>query len=306
VRCRRAPCGRPSAPLLLGLSLVCSFAAALPRAQDARREYRGRPIPLHGGGSASAEVWQRVQEKDGLFAPVGPARRSKFLFRTASFAQTISNTSSTFFVKAPGSVLNPSNWPTMLRSIAAGAPERTVRMVPMNRDVDQEGPLVMIDGADDIATALQGSGLPQNLASALQAFVLYPLVLPVVELGFRGAQDDHDENMAEAFEAAQDVAELKAGLIEQLALFRSAVAADSEGSETMTAFEIFAAQTPPPQQDPDDAGSDGQRAPPSWWAQLQGWALQYPRVQAAALEPTERRTTLQGRIYSFLLQVLCG
>ena len=98
---------------------------------------------------------------------------------------------------------------------------------------------MMIDGADDIATALQGSGLPQNLANALQecfgvdplccalcmyvhvlpamqstllesplshvdvlshehsipqAFVLYPLVLPIVELGYRGAQDDHEEN----------------------------------------------------------------------------------------------------------------
>lgn len=35
----------------------------------------------------------------------------------------------------------------------------------------------MIDGADDIATALQGSGLPQNLASALQVTLVTRLPL---------------------------------------------------------------------------------------------------------------------------------
>ena len=100
-------------------------------------------------------------------------------------------------------MLNPANWWMMARGLLTGAPERTVRMMPINKDENQEGPLVMIDGADDIATALQGSGLPQNLANTLQAFVLYPLVLPIVELGFRGAEDDHEENTAEAFEAYQ-------------------------------------------------------------------------------------------------------
>jgi hypothetical protein len=170
----------------LGAVLVCLRCLVLAVAATA--------LPMRGGGSASTEVWQRVQEKDGLFSPVGPARRRKFLFRTESFAQTISNSTSTFFVKAPGSVLNPGrarersvclsvslslclslsvsrarqgallaaggedvrrlsvgaakltpvarcagNWPLMLRSIATGAPERTVRLVPMNKDVDQEG-----------------------------------------------------------------------------------------------------------------------------------------------------------------------
>ena len=67
--------------------------------------------------------------------------------------------------------------------------------------------------------------------------MLYPLVLPIVELGtqftcftgtkvriltqrallgYRGAQDDHEENTAEAFEAAEDVAELKADVHAQL------------------------------------------------------------------------------------------
>lgn len=54
-------------------------------------------------------------------------------------------------------------------------------------------------------------------------------MLPVVELGFRGAQDDHDENTAEAHEAARDIAKLKAGLVDQLALLREAAAADPGG-----------------------------------------------------------------------------
>lgn len=87
------------------LALVVA-ATALPCQLQSGRDLK-RSLPIRGGGSASTEVWQRVQEKDGLFAPVGPARRRKFLFRTESFAQTISNSTSTFYVKAPGSLLNP-------------------------------------------------------------------------------------------------------------------------------------------------------------------------------------------------------
>jgi hypothetical protein len=59
----------------------------------------------------------------------------------------VSNSSSSFFVKEPGSMLNPANWWTMARGLMTGAPERTVRMMPINKDENQEGPLVMIDGA---------------------------------------------------------------------------------------------------------------------------------------------------------------
>ena len=150
------------------------------------------PFQLRGGGSASSEVWRRNVEKvDGdLFVLTGPVSRRasrNFLFRNMSDAERVSNSTATFFIKVPGSVLNPGNWATMLRFACGGAPQRTIGITAMNKDDSQEGPLVMIDGADDIASALQGSGLPQNLANALQAFVLYPLVLPIVELGFRGA-----------------------------------------------------------------------------------------------------------------------
>lgn len=82
-------------------------------------------------------------------------------------------------------------------------------MQRINRDESDNGPLVMIDGADDLASALQGSGLPQRLQFALQAFVLYPLVLPVVELGFKGAEGDRQECQEAADEARKDVEELK-------------------------------------------------------------------------------------------------
>jgi hypothetical protein len=62
----------------------------------------------------------------------------------------------------------------------------------------------------------QGSGLPQRLQFALQAFVLYPLVLPVVELGFKGAEGDHEECRAAAHEARQTVSEIQHRLAEKL------------------------------------------------------------------------------------------
>jgi hypothetical protein len=64
---------------------------------------------------------------------------------------------------------------------------------------------------------MQGSGLPQRLQFALQAFVLYPLVLPVVELGFKGAEGDHQECRAAAHEARETVYDIQQRLAEQLA-----------------------------------------------------------------------------------------
>jgi hypothetical protein len=129
-------------------------------------------LPLSSFDDDRCSDSEVVEEENGLFVPVGPARRRNFLFHSESHALAVSNESSVFFVKTPGSVLNPFNWRTMARFSWSGAPQRSVRLMPMNKDEDQEGPLVMIDGADDIATALQGSGLPQNVAKALQACFL--------------------------------------------------------------------------------------------------------------------------------------
>ena len=135
--------------------------------------YESQPtLPLSSFDDDRFSDSEVVEEENGLFVPVGPARRRNFLFHSESHALAVSNESSVFFVKAPGSVLNPFNWRTMARFSWSGAPQRSVRLMPMNKDEDQEGPLVMIDGADDIATALQGSGLPQNVAKALQACFL--------------------------------------------------------------------------------------------------------------------------------------
>ena len=146
--------------------------------------YESQPtLPLSSFDDDRFSDSEVVEEQNGLFVPVGPARRRNFLFHSESHALAVSNESSVFFVKAPGSVLNPFNWRTMARFSWSGAPQRSVRLMPMNKDEDQEGPLVMIDGADDIATALQGSGLPQNVAKALQACIL-PLAYCLVFLHF--------------------------------------------------------------------------------------------------------------------------
>lgn len=72
------------------------------------------------------------------------------------------------------------------------------------------------ENADSAVFFLQGSGLPQRLQFALQAFVLYPLVLPIVELGYRGAKGDREECQAEALEARERVTEVKKRIQEEL------------------------------------------------------------------------------------------
>ena len=136
-----------------------------------------------------------------------------------------------YFVKAPGSILNPAHWFTFLRHLLVGDPQRTVGMRRVNTD-SHSGPLVMIDGADDLATALQGSGLPQQVQFALQAFLLYPIVLPIVELGFKGAADDREENQAEAKDARADVELLKSSLLAML-LPNESLMEESEAWEAM-------------------------------------------------------------------------
>lgn len=62
---------------------------------------------------------------------------------------------------------------------------------------------IVIDGFDDAANALQGSGVSKQLAAALQAFVFYPLILPLVNLGATGTRAELKESR-EAYEESKD------------------------------------------------------------------------------------------------------
>mmetsp|Transcript_38820 Transcript_38820/g.99182 ORF Transcript_38820/g.99182 Transcript_38820/m.99182 type:complete len:910 (-) Transcript_38820:85-2814(-) len=164
---------------------------------------------LRGGGDSSEPEEPEWIEEEGMY------KLGDFLFHTHVDAKRL--TGEHFFAKEPGSMLWPLNWPKQVKSLLAGSPQRTTCMQRLNKEEGENGPLVMIDGADDLASALQGSGLPQRLQFALQAFVLYPLVLPVVELGFKGAEGDREECRAAADEARESVAELKVEIASRMA-----------------------------------------------------------------------------------------
>lgn len=184
--------------------------------------------PRMRGGSTFEEGFEDQPAKcshDIEYDSDGWYRHGDYLFRSKDQAHRL--VEEPFCVKVAGSVISPLNWPMMVKSLVAGRPQRTVGMRRIRRD-ENVGPLVMIDGADDIATALQGSGVPQQLRFAMQAFVLYPLVLPIVEFGFRGAEGDHLENRAEAAEARDEVLQHKAAIITKLTKLLSELEAEGD------------------------------------------------------------------------------
>ncbi|KAJ1477794.1 hypothetical protein T484DRAFT_1905634, partial [Baffinella frigidus] len=222
-----------------------------------------------GGGEAESDLRQEHQHpsasslgavsaagaRQGLPLPSFPSgeilangeyRVEKNLFESEAVARRLIQEN--FFFKTAGSVMNPLNWLSMARSLLARQPQRTIGLRRFIQDAGK-GPMVMIDGADDLATALQGSGLPQQLQFALQgsglpqqlqfalqAFLLYPLVLPVVYMGFRGAAGDQEENHEEALETMGEVEELKQDLMQTF----SRVAEDLEPKVQATIEERLA------------------------------------------------------------------
>ncbi|QDQ26013.1 hypothetical protein FNU76_06405 [Chitinimonas arctica] len=96
------------------------------------------------------------------------------------------------FVKVAGSPFDPRNWPTFIKYARHGKPQRTVGIRPLTEGtgVDATTPGFVIDGFDDLANIFQGSGLSQHGSAILQAFVFYPLILPLVNLGATGSRDE--------------------------------------------------------------------------------------------------------------------
>ena len=63
---------------------------------------------------------------------------------------------------------------------------------------NQSGPVLVIDGGDDLAVSLENSGLPRSLVLAAQSTLLYPAFAGVVFTGWKGAKEESDETR-EAF-----------------------------------------------------------------------------------------------------------
>lgn len=121
------------------------------------------------------------------------------------------------YVKTGGNILNPFNWPVMLWHLVTGRPQLSTDMRRVDDDGEAGGTGFVIDGFDDVANAVSGSGLSKQLAAILQAGVFYPLVLPLVNVGAEGARAE----LGEAREEYQDG-------VEKLQGTRKALLAHSE------------------------------------------------------------------------------
>ncbi|MBU2895249.1 hypothetical protein [Vibrio hepatarius] len=58
---------------------------------------------------------------------------------------------------------------------------------------NESGPVLVIDGGDDLAVSLENSGLPRSLVLAAQSTLLYPVFAGVVFTGWKGAKEESDE-----------------------------------------------------------------------------------------------------------------
>jgi len=79
---------------------------------------------------------------------------------------------------------NPLTYPIM--------PTWRKKMSFCNKDV-KKAPVLIIDGGDDIATAMSNSGLPQQTALALQSFLIFPAFLSLVNVGVQGLLSESKE-----------------------------------------------------------------------------------------------------------------
>lgn len=99
--------------------------------------------------------------------------------------------------------INPKKWemPNTLRHVT-------------NQDILKM--TLIIDGADDMAVALNNSGLPQSLSFSLQSLIIYPLFLSVVNLGYAGGDCGTQEAFEELEEQREESRQLREALVASL------------------------------------------------------------------------------------------
>lgn len=118
-------------------------------------------------------------------------------------------------IKSSGALINPCNWPTQIKSVIAGHPEKSTTLKHVF-EPDSSGFVFVLDGADDMVSAAQGSGMPQQLWAALQATLLYPLFLPIINVGYVGACDEAREAGESYQEASAKAQALQKALVQSL------------------------------------------------------------------------------------------
>lgn len=59
----------------------------------------------------------------------------------------------------------------------------------------EKGPVMVIDGGDDMAVALEKTGLPRKVVQIVQASILYPVFIGLVHKGWEGAREERLESL---------------------------------------------------------------------------------------------------------------
>ncbi|MDE1462997.1 hypothetical protein [Spartinivicinus poritis] len=80
----------------------------------------------------------------------------------------------------------------------------------------ESGPVLVIDGGDDLAVSLENSGLPRKIVQTVQALGLYPGFIAVVHKGWLGALEERNEAADEFVELKENINELKEELTNTL------------------------------------------------------------------------------------------
>lgn len=92
--------------------------------------------------------------------------------------------------------------------------KRKKQFTPLIEDFDKF--TIIIDGADDTANAMTNTGLPQQTANILQAFLIFPAFLKGVSLGVDGVGDEANEALEEHRDVQNKITDFKVKIEEIL------------------------------------------------------------------------------------------
>ena len=179
----------------------------------------GAAVAPYAGMAEQAQALRRSASATPLISaapPPEPATAGIFQCADAATAAQLLQPTRPSFVKEGGSLLNPLNWPRFAANLFSGTPQRTVGLTTLDGATPDGAGGFVIDGFDDAANAMTGSGVSRQLAAVLQAGVFYPLLLPLVNLGAQGARAEWEQARGELHATNGDAERLRLQLHEDV------------------------------------------------------------------------------------------
>lgn len=90
--------------------------------------------------------------------------------------------------KSRGSMFNPLNFPTFFRNMRAGSDILTTSVCPVVKPDSPGKPLILLDGADEVAQLLVGSGMPKHFEALIKSLLIFPPFMPPTQQGYDAAE----------------------------------------------------------------------------------------------------------------------